>query len=82
LIKAYPIPLETSLNVQLPETDLGTVEVTIQDARTGQLITQQTVKMAPDTDLKVDVSNVRGSGIYIMTLIMPDGQVIRKPLIK
>jgi 2',3'-cyclic-nucleotide 2'-phosphodiesterase (5'-nucleotidase family) len=81
-LNVYPNPLQTTLNVQLPKDMMGEIEVIIQEAATGREISRDRMKMNNYGALKMDVSEIRTRGVYIMTLKLEDGKVINKRLVK
>ncbi len=85
MLQAYPIPLKYELNVDLPRrTAEGVIAVSIQDLHTGQELYRGQFDSTRLLDEKIhfDVSNIQNPGLYSLKLVMPDGQVLRRKILK
>ena len=81
-LRVYPMPFTRTLNIQFPEAENGTAEIVIQNAQTGKVMMNSSMDLWSEKEVQLDASAIQNPGVYILTVKMPDGEIIKRPIVK
>ena len=84
-LQAYPVPLRHQLNVEIPQSKSeGTIIVSIQDLQTGQELYRGSFDSLQQANNQIhfDVSHIQRLGLYRLKMVLPDGQVFHRKIMK